>query len=97
RYYRARMAAVLAGTFYLTMVAAGYVIELVFAPLRLVPTGARHARVGDDGVRWNYTTVLNIIFLLIAAGLVVRFLRTGGRAMLAMMGGGPDPTPSASA
>jgi hypothetical protein len=41
-------------------------------------------------VSWNYTTFLNIAFLLLAAALVVRFLRTGGRAMLAMMGGSPD-------
>lgn len=89
KYYGARMAWFLFGTFYVTMVAAGYVIELVFGPLGLVPS-TRHASVGDNGVRWNYTTVLNIVFLLIAAMLVWRFIRTGGRAMLSMMGGGPD-------
>jgi uncharacterized protein len=54
---------------------------VVFTPLGLVPTGARHARVGDDGIRWNYTTILNIVFLVLAAALVARFPRTGGRAM----------------
>jgi hypothetical protein len=39
---------------------------------------------------WNYTTYLNIAFLLIAAVLALRFLRTGGREMMQMMGGGPD-------
>jgi uncharacterized protein len=34
--------------------------------------------------------VLNIIFLLLAAALLVRFFRTGGPAMLRMMGGAPD-------
>jgi uncharacterized protein len=43
-----------------------------------------------DGISWNYTSVLNIVFLIVAALLVWRFLTTGGRAMLAMMGGGPD-------
>ena len=90
KYYGARMAWFLTGTFYVTMVAAGYVIELVFAPLGLVPSGARHADIGDAGVRWNYTTVLNIVFLLVAVVLIWRFFTTGGRAMLAMMGGGPD-------
>ena len=75
------------------MIAAGYAIELVFTPLDLIPTGPRHARVGDDGISWNYTTFLNIVFLLLAAALVTRFLRTGGRQMLAMMGGAPEPTP----
>ena len=50
------------------------------------------------GVHWDYTTVLNIIFLsLPAAVLVYRFVRTGGIAMLRMMGGKPEPPDSASA
>src|SRR6266704_2430204 len=90
KYYGRRMAWFLFGTFYATMVAAGYVIEFVFGPLGLIPDGPRNANVGDDGVRWNYTTVLNIVFLLLAAALVWRFFATGGRAMLKMMGGSPD-------
>ncbi len=90
KYYGRKMALFLTGTFYLTMVAAGYVIELVFTPLHLLPTGARHASVGEDGISWNYTSVLNIMFLALAAALVWRFARTGGREMLAMMGGSPD-------
>jgi uncharacterized protein len=90
KYYGRRMAWFLAGTFYLTMVAAGYVVELLFGVLRLIPTGPRHAKVGDTGISWNYTTWLNIVFLALAALLMWRFFRTGGRAMLAMMGGGPD-------
>ena len=38
---------------------------------------------------WDYTTWLNIAFLLLAAALVVRFARTGGGMMLRMMGGAP--------
>ncbi|KQC37244.1 permease [Frankia sp. ACN1ag] len=90
KYYGPRMALFLAGIFYLTMVAAGYVIELVFTPLHLLPTGPRHASVGEDGITWNYTTWLNIAFLALAAILLRRFLTTGGRQMLTMMGGGPD-------
>src|SRR6266567_6123299 len=90
KYYGRRMAWFLFGTFYATMAAAGYVIEFVFSPLGLIPDGPRNANVGDDSIRWNYTTVLNIIFLTLAAALVWRFFATGGRAMLAMMGGGPD-------
>ena len=90
KYYGARMAWFLAGTFYVTMVIAGYLIEIIFDLLRLVPTGARNATVGADGITWNYTSALNIVFLLLAAVLLWRFLTTGGRAMLAMMGGGPD-------
>ena len=40
----------------------------------------------DAGVSWNYTTVLNIVFLLLAAVLVARYFRKGGGlAMLRMM------------
>jgi uncharacterized protein len=91
KYYGRRVALFLTAIFYTTMVAAGYVVELLFAPLHLVPSGTRRASVGDDGVRWNYTSWLNIVFLVLAAGLVWRFFRTGGGPMLAMMGGEPDP------
>ena len=38
----------------------------------------------------NYTAVLNVAFLVLAAFLVWRFLRTGGPGMLAMMDMAPD-------
>jgi uncharacterized protein len=90
KYYGARMMWFLAGTFYVTMVAAGYFIELVFTALHLIPSGPRQASVGESIITWNYTTWLNIVFLLLAAALLCRFFTTGGRRMLAMMGGGPD-------
>ena len=80
---------VLLGTFYSTMVAAGYVVELLFGSLGLIPSPAR-ARIPDQGVSWDYTTWLNIVFGVIAATLIARFVRTGGVAMLRMMGGSPD-------
>ncbi len=91
KYYGGRMALFLLGTFYIAMAAAGYVIELVFGGLGLVPDQGK-AHLPTEGVSWNYTTVLNIVFLVLAAVLVVRFLRSGGRGMLAMMGGSPDQT-----
>jgi hypothetical protein len=39
---------------------------------------------------------LNIVFLILAAALIVRFARTGGGMMLKMMGGAPEQ-PSAEA
>jgi uncharacterized membrane protein YraQ (UPF0718 family) len=90
KYYGTRMAWTLAGLFYVTMVLAGYVVEILFALVHLVPEGARNANVGMDGPSWNYTSFLNIAFLLLAAVLLWRFFTTGGRAMLSMMGGGPD-------
>jgi hypothetical protein len=91
KYYGAKMAAFLLGTFFAAMAAAGYVIEAVFGALGLVP-GRATVSVPDSGVSWDYTTWLNIVFLVIAAALIIRFARTGGGMMLRMMGGAPaDP------
>jgi uncharacterized protein len=89
KYYGARMALFLLGTFYAAMAGAGYAVELVFGGLGLVPSPA-HAQIPDQGVSWDYTTWLNIVFLVLASALTVRFARTGGVAMLRMMGGSPD-------
>jgi uncharacterized membrane protein YraQ (UPF0718 family) len=66
------------------MAAAGYVVELLFGALGIIPHNRQVAAI-TEGLQWNYTTVLNLIFLVIAAVLVIRFLRTGGPAMLKMM------------
>ena len=89
KYYGTRMMLFILGTFYLTMVIGGYLVELLFGGLGLIPNG-RHAKVVEISIQWDYTTVLNIIFLLLAVGLVYRFVRTGGMPMLKMMGGSPD-------
>jgi uncharacterized membrane protein YraQ (UPF0718 family) len=89
KYYGWRMALFISGTFYVTMVGAGYVIEILFGVLGLTPT-ERNAVVMESSITWNYTTYLNIVFLALTAVLLVRFVRTGGIAMLKMMGGSPD-------
>ena len=82
--------AVPAVTFYLASVVAGYVVEILFGARRPRPRPTATPGSRWPHISWNYTTYLNIAFLLLAAVLVVRFLRTGGLAMLTMMGGGPD-------
>ena len=39
----------------------------------------------EASITWNYTTILNLIVLALAAVLLVRFLRTCGPHMLKMM------------
>jgi uncharacterized protein len=89
KYYGMKMMLVLLATFYATMVIAAYIVEFLFSGLGLVPA-ERTAKVAEQGIQWNYTTFLNIIFLLLAAALLVRFFRSGGGPMLKMMGGRPD-------
>lgn len=86
KYYGARTAAFLLGTFYLAAVVAGYAVEFVFGGLGLIPDQA-DAKLPTEGVTWNYTTWLNIVFLALAAVLLLRFVRTGGLTMLRMTGG----------
>ena len=88
KYYGVKMTWYLVLTFYLSMVIAGWIVELLFGVLDLVPE-ERHAHVMEASVSWNYTTFLNIVFLAITAILVARFLRTGGPAMLRMMNMAP--------
>ena len=85
RYYGGRVALYILGTFYATMAVAGYVVEIAFGALGIIPTSRAVGAIGE-GPAWNYTAVLNVVFLVVAAILVVRFLRTGGLAMLRMMG-----------
>lgn len=89
RYYGIRMTLVITAVFYVSMVMAGYVVEILFTGAGLIPD--RHgARMPDEGISWNYTTWLNLVFLGVAAVLLWRFVRTGGLHMLKMMNDGPD-------
>jgi uncharacterized membrane protein YraQ (UPF0718 family) len=65
KYYGTRMMFVLLGTFYASMVVAGYIVELLFGATGLIPTH-RSAMVMHAGISWNYTTWLNIAFLVVA-------------------------------
>jgi len=97
KYYGRRMSLFLLGIFYVSMVAAGLIVEVLFQALGLVPD-ERNARVVEASVTWNVTTFLNIVFLALSAVLVARFLRTGGPRMLRMMnapGGGHEDHPPA--
>jgi len=89
KYYGTRMMLTILGIFYAAMVLAGYAVEFAFGGLGLIPA-ERAARVAETGITWNYTTILNIVFLLLAAALLVRFFRSGGGPMLKMMDGSPE-------
>src|SRR5213082_287379 len=84
KYYGGRMALYLLVVSYAAMALAGLAIGLLFHGLGFVP--AHHPVTSlVAGPTLNYTSVLNVIFLLILALLGWRFLRTGGLEMLRMM------------
>jgi len=85
KYYGWKVMGFILVTFYITMAAAGYVVEFLFEALGIIPQNRNIVAI-TEGIQWNYTTVLNILFLVLATVLVIRFFRTGGAAMLRMMG-----------
>jgi hypothetical protein len=84
KYYGIRVSLFLLASFFAAMALAALAVEGLFAAGGLIPE-ERNAKVVEASVTWNYTTVLNIGFLLFAAALVWRAGRTGGFGMLRMM------------
>ncbi len=84
KYYGWKVAGLIVAAFYVAMALAALLIELLFDLLGLIPS-QRSAQIVETSISLNYTTVLNVIFLATAFLLVVRFLKTGGRKMLAHM------------
>ncbi len=89
KYYGARMTVFLFVTSYVAMAIAGLLAELIFTAVGAVPR-ERAAEIVEPHITLNYTTVLNIVFLALAAALLVRFFRTNGLAMLRMMNEMPE-------
>jgi uncharacterized membrane protein YraQ (UPF0718 family) len=84
KYYGGRMALYLLLVSYAAMALAGFAIGLLFQGLGVVPAH-RPVTALFSAPALNYTSVLNVIFLLVMAVLGWRFLRTGGLEMLRMM------------
>ena len=86
-YYGTKAALRITAIFYGAMALAGYVVELIFTPLGLVPTN-RHLSVVDVGISWNYTTWLNIIFITLGFILLTVLAKwtTFGRHVYAVGG-----------
>src|SRR5437868_3653035 len=84
KYYGWKVAGLIVAVFYVAMALAALLIELLFDLLGLIPS-QRSAQIVETSIILNYITVLDVIFLAVAALLLVRFFRTGGPRMLAHM------------
>ena len=84
KYYGLKMTGLILATFYVAMAVAALIVEALFGAFGLIPE-ERKALVVEASIIWNYTTWLNIVFIILAALLVRRFMRTGGPEMLRMM------------
>ena len=90
KYYGARMSLYLLGVSYVAMALAGFLIGGAFQLLGLVPSN-HHVAIFETQPAWNYTSFLDIVFLVLMAVMAWRFFTTGGPAMLRAMsqpGGG---------
>jgi uncharacterized protein len=85
KYYGWKMMIRISLVFYVAMVLAGYIIEVLFGFLNIIPTARNLGAMMNQGVTLNYTGVLNIVFLILALVLLVRFFKTGGVEMLKEM------------
>ena len=89
KYYGGRMSLYLLVVSYLAMALAGFLIGGAFQLLGLVPTN-HHVTVFETQPTWNYTTFLDIAFLLLMAVMAWRFFNTGGVDMIRSMAPAPD-------
>jgi uncharacterized protein len=81
KYYGGRMSLYLLGVSYLAMAVAGFAIGGLFQLLGLAPTN-HNITVFESSPSWNYTSFLDIAFLVLMAVLAWRFVNTGGIEML---------------
>jgi uncharacterized protein len=68
RLYGGRLTLWLLGIFWLVMSVAGLLTELIFRAAGAVPA-TRPASIAPERLSWNYTTILNIMFLFVLAGI----------------------------
>jgi YHS domain-containing protein len=89
KYYGGRMSLYLLGVSYVAMALAGFLIGGAFQLLGLAPTN-HHVTVFETAPTWNYTSFLDIAFLVLMVVLAWRFFTTGGPSMLRGMSHAPQ-------
>jgi uncharacterized membrane protein YraQ (UPF0718 family) len=76
KYYGARLAALLVAVMFGAMALASLVVDALFSTAGLIPSHRPSlASVSDRPITWNYTTVLDLVFLLVFAVLIALTLR----------------------
>jgi uncharacterized membrane protein YraQ (UPF0718 family)/YHS domain-containing protein len=90
KYYGRRMSLYLLAVSYIAMALAGFLVGGAFQLLGLAPTN-HHVTVFETQPSWNYTTFLDLAFLLLMAVMAWRFVTTGGLEMLRAHARRPEP------
>jgi uncharacterized protein len=77
KYYGVRAAAWITGIFYLAMVFAGIIVDLLFTASGLIPQGPRPpSAIEHAHMIWNYTSWLDLIALIFAGWLLILHFRS---------------------
>jgi uncharacterized membrane protein YraQ (UPF0718 family)/YHS domain-containing protein len=78
KYYGRPMTVRLVAIMFAAIVAAALIVDGIFSALGLVPSERPSIdSISSRAIGWNYTTVLNIVFFLVAGALVSLTLRRG--------------------
>jgi YHS domain-containing protein len=86
KYYGARVAAILTAIMFGAMAIAGLVVDGLFSALHLIPEHRPSiSSIAERAVTWNYTSILDIVFAIVFAGLfALTFLRGARDPMCGM-------------
>ena len=80
KYYGARAAAWITGIFYVSMVLAGIIVDLIFNALGLIPQGPRPpSAVEHAHIIWNYTSMLDVAAAIFTAWLLFLYFKSRDR------------------
>jgi uncharacterized protein len=80
KYYGARAAAWITAIFYVSMVLAGIIVDLIFSASGLIPRGLRPpSAVEHAHIIWNYTSWLDVAAALFAAWLLFLHVTSRGK------------------
>ena len=72
KYFGARAATYIVLIFYVSMVAAGVIVDLIFAGAGLIPQGARPMNpIEHATITWNYTTWLDLVAIAVAVSFLI--------------------------
>lgn len=84
KYYGFKMAAIIFGIYYFSMVISALIVEGIFKIFHWVPV-RQFKQISEMTIHFNYTAVLNIIFSVVLIIFVYRFFASGGGKMMKMV------------
>ena len=80
KYYGDRVAVLISGIMFGSIVLAALLVSAIFGVAGLIPSDRPDVEsITERGIAWNYTTVLNIVFFALGAALWALTVRRGAR------------------